>query len=52
MKATKSVLSAQLEKTAIAQLKAICDKEKRSQAKQLEILIEKEFKALKLDTSQ
>lgn len=49
MKESKSVLSAQVEKDTIKQLKAICDKEKRSQAKQLEVLIDKEFKALSLE---
>lgn len=49
MKESKSVLSVQIEKTSLQMLKEICEKEKRSQAKQLEVLIEKEHKELKLD---
>jgi hypothetical protein len=44
----KRVLSAQVDKETIDQLNAICKAEKRSQAKTLEILIEKEAKRLKL----
>lgn len=48
MKETKAVLSAQVEKDTIKQLKAICEAEKRSQAKQLEIIIDEKFKQLNL----
>jgi hypothetical protein len=49
MKESKAVLSAQVEKDAIKQLKAICEHEKRSQAKELEIIIDEKFKSLGLD---
>lgn len=48
MKESKTGLSAQIDKTSYEKLKAICKKEKRSQAKELEILIDDKFDRLGL----
>jgi hypothetical protein len=47
MKEGKKVLSIQTDQTIIDKLKEICEKEKRSQAKTLEILIEDKHKLIK-----
>lgn len=47
MKEGKKVLSVQTDQSIIDKLKAICMKEKRSQAKTIEVLIEKEHKRIK-----
>lgn len=46
MKAMKKVLSVQTDQDIIDKLKAICEKEKRSQAKTLEILIDEKHEKL------
>lgn len=46
MKEGKKVLSVQTDQTIIDKLKEICEKEKRSQAKTLEILIEEKYNQL------
>ena len=46
MKESKKVLSVQIEKDILDKLKDICAKEKRSQAKTLEILIEEKHDKL------
>jgi len=48
MKDSKAVLSVQIEKTSLSMLKEICIKEKRSQAKMLEVLIEQEHDKIKV----
>ena len=47
MKESKAVLSVQVEKESITKLKEICAAEKRSQAKMLEVMIDKEYEKLK-----
>lgn len=48
MKEGKKVLSIQTTPDIIDKLKAICEAEKRSQAKTIEVLIEEKHKRLKL----
>lgn len=48
MKEGKKVLSVQVDAEIIEKLKEIASKEKRSQAKTLEVLIEERFKGLKI----
>lgn len=48
MKESKTGLSAQIEKTSYEKFKAICEKEKRSQAKELEVMIDEKFDKLGL----
>lgn len=46
MKTDKKVLSVQTTSDIIDKLKAICEKDRRSQAKTIEILIEEKHKSL------